>query len=139
MANSFYNLTVNINQLERLILEHINSLLRKNNIYDLNANQALLLRNIGNDAKHVHDVNNSSYYLGTNISYSIGSLVKKGYIDRIKDNVDTRCAFLVLTQKGKKVLSLIDDDNMSQENVLKKIGIDAKNINEILVRLQKIF
>jgi hypothetical protein len=107
MANSFYNLTVNINQLERLILEHINSLLRKNNIYDLNANQALLLRNIGNDAKHVHDVNNSSYYLGTNISYSI--------------------------------LSLIDDDNMSQENVLKKIGIDAKNINEILVRLQKIF
>lgn len=138
MNNSFHELRVNINQLNRIMLDHINALLKEHNVYDLNANQTFLLSNIGNDAKNVQDANKLGYYIGTNISYNVGYLVKHGYIDRLDDNVDKRRAFLVLTDKGKQVLELIEGDNMSQENTLKKIGIDVNNMNEILVRLQRI-
>lgn len=138
MNNSFHELKVNINQLNRIMLDHISALLKEHNFYDLNANQALLLSNIGNDAKNVLYSNKIGYYIGTNISYNVGYLVKHGYIDRLDDNVDKRRAFLVLTDKGKQVLELIEGDNMSQENTLKKIGIDVNNMNEILLRLQRI-
>lgn len=138
MNNSFHELRVNINQLNRIMLDHINALLKENNVYDLNANQTFLLSNIGNDAKNVQDANKLGYYIGTNISYNVGYLVKHGYIDRLDDNVDKRRAFLMLTEKGKQVLELIESDNMSQEKLLQKMKIDVNNMNEILLRLQRI-
>lgn len=139
MGNSFYKLTVHINQLNKLILDKIQTLLLENKFYDLNANQALVLSNIGKDPRHVHATNKSGYYLGTNISYNVGVLVKTGYIERINDNKDKRCAFLVLTEKGKQVLDLMEKDNVSHEKLLQKMKIDGNNINEILVRLQAMF
>jgi len=139
MDSSFYEFTLHINKLNKVFLAHIDLLLNDNGFKNVNSRQALLLSNIGMDATHVQDANSFGYYLGTNISYNVKDLVKKGYIDRLIDNEDKRCAYLVLTQKGKEIVDILESDNMSQQESLQKLKIDVNNVNEILTRLQRIF
>lgn len=139
MDNNFNDFTWNINRLNSLFLDNIELKLKSNGINNVNSNQALLIKNIGYKPTHVNDANSLGFYVGTNISYNVKDMVKKGYINRITDNDDKRCAFLVLTKKGKKVLEILEGVNVSHQQALQKLKIDVNNINEILLRLQRIF
>src|SRR6185437_6946886 len=124
MYNTFYDFTVNINKLNRLFLQSIDLELKKNKIYDVNPNQALLILNVSNNPRHVNDTH-EGYWLGTNISYNIGDLVKKGYVTRIIDKQDLRCAFIGLTDKGMKLYNILEGVIMSRSKILHKMQIDV--------------
>jgi DNA-binding MarR family transcriptional regulator len=101
--------------------------------------QALVMTNIGHEAMRVHDVNDFDYYLGKNVTYNIQDLVNKGYVGKLKNKNDKRSTIVVLTKKGEKVLKILNSVNVSHQESLHKLKIDVNNLNEILVRLQRIF
>ncbi len=139
MQNNIHEFTLNINKLNKLFINSIDVSLRGNGINNVTYNQALLISNIGKNLRHVSESSCYGYYTGTNISYNVKDMVKKGYVDRIVDNDDKRCAFLCLTDKGLKVLDILEGANVSRKEALLKHKIDVNNINEILVRLHRIF
>jgi len=139
MDGGFNEFTLIINKLNKLFLEDILLNLRNNRIKNIKPMQALLLRNIEGNPKNIKDSGDFGYYLGTNITYSTIDLEKKGYIDKLPDKEDKRAVYLVLTEKGKKVLEVLDSVNVSHLKSLQKLKIDVKNMNEILLKLQRIF
>lgn len=138
MYNIFYDFTVNINKLNKSFLQMIDLELKRNKIYDVNPNQALLILNVSNNPKHITNMQ-EGYYLGTNISYNIDNLVKKGYVTRVIDKEDLRCAFIGLTEKGQQLYDILYSVFMSRLKTLQKVDADVKKINEILLSLQVIF
>lgn len=139
MGSSYYDFTVNINRLDKLLLENIEHSLRDNEIYDISPMQALVITNIGHEEMRVNDVNDSDYYLGKNVTYNIKDLVKKGYVGRLKNKNDKRSKIVSLTKKGERVLEILESVNVSQQERLQKLKIDVNNLNEILTRFDRIF
>ena len=55
--------------------------LNRMSIKDINAVQALLLANIGEEEIVIRDLVERGYYQGSNVSYNIKKLVDMGYLD----------------------------------------------------------
>ena len=109
---------------------------------DLNPNQVLLIKNIGKESMFVNLASVTGYKTGTNITYNINDLQRKGYIDKTKGKEDERKVYLTLTKKGLNVLAMIDSVLLSHSNLLQEENIGGKHmreINKILCKLQKTF
>jgi len=112
-----------------------------NGIYDINATQALMLKNIGQDKSNVHKTSTQGYYLGKNLSYNGDSLLKKGYIIKQQGYNDKRCVYLMLTEKGMEIFDIVNNALTVQQESLTKKGIkdnSIESINKIVDKLQRI-
>lgn len=109
---------------------------------DISPTQILLIKNIGEDSIDVNTTSNLGYYTGTNITYNIKVLQKKGYLKKSKSKDDERRVYLKLTEKGLNILSEIDRVFGSHSELLQEQKIDDKTMkdtNKILYKLQKTF
>lgn len=138
MDNSFYDLTVNINKLNKLFLETIDLELKTNQIFDVTPMQALLILNIADDKKNINHLQ-SDYYIGKNTSYNTNNLAKRGYITRTIGKEDKRCVIISLTEKGKELYDFLCCVIKSRLKALQEREIDVTHINTILSELQVIF
>lgn len=138
---AFSELTLKLNKLNKLFMDRIEADLKFNNIYEINAVQALMLKNIGIGKTTVTQATTKGYYLGTNISYNITSLNNKGYLTKQTYYGDARCIYLVLTKKGHQVLKIINKTLLTQQESLTKDGLEdnaIENINSIIDKLQRV-
>ena len=73
---------------------------------DISNNDMHIIEAIGeNDAKNMSTVAKSlSVTMGT-LTIAINSLVKKGYVDRIRSEKDRRVVLISLSEKGKRAFS----------------------------------
>lgn len=141
MDNLFYSFTRNINRINSSFMGFIDMNICKN-FMDLNPNQVLLIKNIGEESMFVNLASVTGYKTGTNITYNINDLQRKGYIDKTKGKEDERKVYLTLTKKGLNVLAMIDSVLLSHSNLLQEVRIydkHMKEINKILCKLQKTF
>ncbi len=139
--DEFLNFTTNINKLNHDFMGFIEHYICKQ-FPDINRNQVLLIKNIGGNSIDVHSTANFGYYTGTNISYNITELQKKGYLKKSKCKHDTRKVYLTLTEKGLNVLSMINSVFGSHSHILQELvihGKHIKDINKILCKLQRTF
>ena len=96
-----------VERLHRRFLDLVRLELQKNGIRDINAVQALVLTNIGEDEVLVRDLIERGYYLGQNVNYSIRKLVDYGYLEQQRDEHDKRSVRVCLTDQGKAILPLV--------------------------------
>jgi DNA-binding MarR family transcriptional regulator len=89
-----------IERLHRHFLDVIRAELRRMNVEDINAVQALLLHNIGTEDVVIRDLKDRGYYHGSNVSYNIKKLTEAGYIAQERSAHDRRATRLQLTDKG---------------------------------------
>ena len=127
----FSNMTIKLNRLNKAFADFIDSILKHNNIYDLSSIQALILINIGEEKTNISRAVSKGYYLGTNTSYNIESLINKGYLKKQTCNEDMRCVYLTLTKKGIKALNVTNNAFLSQKKLLTKIGLGTTHIKKI--------
>ncbi|MGN6560772.1 MAG: winged helix DNA-binding protein [Candidatus Nitrosocosmicus sp.] len=142
MIDKFYEFTLCVNKAHALFLKLIERELSINKIRDLNASQALLIKNISEEIMNVGQAQRAGYYTVTNITYNLDKLATLGYVMKMENNVDLRSTLVKLTEKGLKVLQIINGVIMSQSSMLKSVGIDDNdmdNITKILHELHKIF
>ena len=81
LGNVGLELTRLIERLHRRFLDVLRAELNRMSIKDINAVQALLLANIGEEEIVIRDLVERGYYQGSNVSYNIKKLVDMGYLD----------------------------------------------------------
>lgn len=96
-----------IERMHRRFLDVVRNELNRQGINDISPVQAMMLANIGNEEISVRDLVDRGYYLGSNASYNLKSLVDGGYVDRQTSERDRRSAMLKATSKGKAMLEAI--------------------------------
>ncbi|HYM30226.1 MAG TPA: winged helix DNA-binding protein [Candidatus Cybelea sp.] len=107
MEQAYYELTHLIERLHRRYLDVLRTDLERLAIGDINAVQALLLRNIGAEEINVRALMDRGYYLGSNASYNLKRLVECGYLEQQRSQHDRRSTIIRASKKGRDLCERI--------------------------------
>ena len=130
-----------VERLHRLLLDVIKDEFERVGILEINAVQALLLFNIGENEVTAGELKSRGYYQGSNVSYNLKKLVDTGYMHHQRCAIDRRSVRVRLTQKGRDVRQLIarlfarHADGLQEKGVVGLDGLDE--IAHTLERLER--
>ncbi len=130
-----------IERLHRLLLDVIKDEFERLGQIEINAVQALLLFNVGEQEVTAGELKSRGYYQGSNVSYNLKKLVEMGYMHHERSAADKRSVRVRLTTKGCVVrdavaaLFIRHADAMDDRAV---IGMSAQDqLNATLKRLER--
>ncbi len=98
-----------IERLHRLLLDVIKDEFERLGLIEINAVQALLLFNIGENEVTAGELKTRGYYQGSNVSYNLKKLVELGYMHHQRCEIDRRSVRVRLTEKGRRVRAIVAD------------------------------
>jgi len=130
-----------VERLHRLLLDVIKDEFERVGILEINAVQALLLFNIGENEVTAGELKSRGYYQGSNVSYNLKKLVDTGYMHHQRCAIDRHSVRVRLTQKGRDVRQLIarlfarHADGLQDKGVVGLDGLDE--IAHTLKRLER--
>ncbi len=96
-----------VERLHRLLLDVIKDEFERIGVLDINAVQALLLFNIGDNEVTAGELKSRGYYQGSNVSYNLKKLVEMGYMHHHRCEVDRRSVRVRLTSKGRHIRDVV--------------------------------
>ncbi len=96
-----------VERMHRLLLDVIKDEFERLGILDINAVQALLLFNIGENEVTAGELKTRGYYQGSNVSYNLKKLVESGYMHHQRCEIDRRSVRVRLTQQGRDVRDVV--------------------------------
>jgi DNA-binding MarR family transcriptional regulator len=130
-----------IERLHRLLLDVIKDEFDRTGSSDLNAVQALLLYNMGDNELTAGELKSRGYYMGSNVSYNLKKLVEMGYIDYERSEADKRSVRVSLSAKGRQASEVVHRLYQRQlgsvETVAQVSGDELKGLNKALGRLER--
>ena len=100
---SYLEMLAVVERLHRLLLDVVKDEFERLGILEINAVQALLLFNIGENEVTAGELKSRGYYQGSNVSYNLKKLVEAGYMHHEKCAVDRRAVRVRLTAEGREV------------------------------------
>jgi DNA-binding MarR family transcriptional regulator len=130
-----------VERLHRLLLDVIKDEFERLGILEINAVQALLLFNIGDNEVTAGELKSRGYYQGSNVSYNLKKLVDLGYMHHQRCSVDRRSVRVRLTVKGREIRKAVSDlfqrhaEGLQTRGVLGMDGLDQ--INTSLRRMER--
>lgn len=98
-----------VERLHRLLLDVIKDEFERVGVLEINAVQALLLFNIGDNEVTAGELKSRGYYQGSNVSYNLKKLVDAGYMHHQRCEIDRRSVRVRLTVKGRGIRDLVSD------------------------------
>jgi DNA-binding MarR family transcriptional regulator len=98
-----------VERLHRLLLDVIKDEFERVGLLDINAVQALLLYNIGENEVTAGELKSRGYYQGSNVSYNLKKLVEMGYMHHQRCEIDRRSVRVRLTAKGRDVRNAVSE------------------------------
>ena len=119
-----------VERLHRLLLDVIKDEFERVGVLDINAVQALLLFNIGDNEVTAGELKSRGYYQGSNVSYNLKKLVEMDYMHHQRCEIDRRSVRVRLTPKGREIRDVVTDlfgrhaEGMQSTGVLGEDGID---------------
>ena len=116
MNQAYFDIVHMIERLHRHFLDVLRAELRRIGEEDINAVQALLLYNIGENDVVIRDLKDRGYYQGSNVSYNIKGLTESCYLAQERAPRDKRAVRLKLTEKGTALCAAVKElqDNLAQ-------------------------
>ena len=130
-----------VERLHRLLLDVINDEFERVGVLEINAVQALLLFNIGDNEVTAGELKSRGYYQGSNVSYNLKKLVEMGYMHHQRCEIDRRSVRVRLTPKGRNIRDLVATlferhaDGLQSKGVL---GIEGLlDITQALKRVER--
>lgn len=130
-----------VERLHRLLLDVIKDEFERVGILDINAVQALLLFNIGDNEVTAGELKSRGYYQGSNVSYNLKKLVEMGYMHHQRCEIDRRSVRVRLTEKGRTVRDNVSElfarhaDGLERQGVLETDSLDR--VNHSLKRVER--
>ena len=118
MTEDYHELTRLIERLHRRFLDVLRTELTLMEITDINAVQALLLANIGEEEINVRELMARGYYQGSNASYNLKKLVEMGYLKQEKSDRDRRATMIRLSDKGLAMVERLKQVEEKQAGLL---------------------
>ncbi|WP_299963560.1 winged helix DNA-binding protein [uncultured Roseobacter sp.] len=120
-----------VERLHRLLLDVIKDEFERVGVLEINAVQALLLFNIGDNEVTAGELKSRGYYQGSNVSYNLKKLVDMGYMHHQRCEIDRRSVRVKLTDEGQHIRRVVSDlfsrhaDGLENKGVLGPDGIDS--------------
>ena len=96
-----------VERLHRLLLDVIKDEFERVGVLEINAVQALLLFNIGDNEVTAGELKSRGYYQGSNVSYNLKKLVEMGYMHHQRCEIDRRSVRVRLTEKGRHIRDVV--------------------------------
>lgn len=130
-----------VERLHRLLLDVIKDEFERVGILEINAVQALLLFNVGENEVTAGELKSRGYYQGSNVSYNLKKLVDMGYMHHQRCEIDRRSVRVKLTDKGDHVRRIVAElfsrhaDGLQGKGVISSEGIE--DINTALRRVER--
>lgn len=97
-----------VERLHRLLLDVIKDEFERVGVLEINAVQALLLFNIGDNEVTAGELKTRGYYQGSNVSYNLKKLVEMGYMHHQRSEIDRRSVRVRLTDRGQEVRQVVN-------------------------------
>lgn len=127
-----------VERLHRLLLDVIKDEFERVGVLEINAVQALLLFNIGDNEVTAGELKSRGYYQGSNVSYNLKKLVEMGYMHHQRCEIDRRSVRVRLTERGRDIRDVVSDlFSRHAEGLVKKDIIDDQGIDEIAGMLRR--
>ncbi len=98
-----------VERLNRLLLDVIKDEFERLGVLEINAVQALLLFNIGDNEVTAGELKSRGYYQGSNVSYNLKKLVEMGYMHHKRCEIDRRSVRVRLTKKGQEIHDIVEE------------------------------
>ena len=96
-----------VERLHRLLLDVIKDEFERVGVLEVNAVQALLMFNIGDNEVTAGELKTRGYYQGSNVSYNLKKLVDMGYMHHQRCEIDRRSVRVRLTARGREVRDVV--------------------------------
>ena len=130
-----------IERLHRLLLDVIKDEFDRTGTSDLNAVQALLLYNMGDNELTAGELKSRGFYMGSNVSYNLKKLVEMGYIHYKRSDTDRRSVRVSLTDRGHEAREVVQKLYQRQLGSVQAVGQigseEIRGLNKALVRLER--
>lgn len=142
MNETYLNIVHLVERLHRHFLDVLRAELRELNIDDINAVQALLLYNIGENEVVIRDLKDRGYYHGSNVSYNIKKLTEFDYLQQERSTHDKRSIRLKLTEKGMRLCNAIRELQAHLSGKLDsraEMEAELKNAGQAMHRLERLW
>jgi len=124
--------------MHRRFLDVLRAELARIDVHDLNAVQALLLSNIGDEEIVIRDLVERGYYQGSNVSYNIKKLTEMGYLEQERSSHDKRSVRIKLTEKAFVVVAKIKELEENNATAIASAGMSESDIESSADTLRKI-
>jgi DNA-binding MarR family transcriptional regulator len=130
-----------VERLHRLLLDVVKDEFERLAVLEINSVQALLLFNIGDNEVTAGELKSRGYYQGSNVSYNLKKLVDLGYMHHQRSDIDRRSVRVRLTEKGRKVRSMLNElfarhaDSLEKRGLIGPAAMD--DINTSLKRMER--
>ena len=123
----------------RRLLDVVKDEFDRNGRADLNAVQALLLFNIGDEELTAGELRSRGYYLGSNVSYNVKKLTELGFIRHQRSRTDRRSVRISLTDSGREIAALVAGLYDRHIGTIEKVGgISAGEFEQMNKSLQRL-
>ncbi|WP_296423836.1 winged helix DNA-binding protein [Yoonia sp.] len=138
MASYLDALTL-VERLHRLLLDVIKDEFERVGVLEINAVQALLLFNVGDNEVTAGELKTRGYYQGSNVSYNLKKLVDMGYMHHERSEIDRRSVRVRLTEKGRGVRVVVSKLFAAHSEGLVDRGVlDQTGIEDIATALRRV-
>ncbi|MGR3500490.1 MAG: MarR family winged helix-turn-helix transcriptional regulator [Limimaricola soesokkakensis] len=138
MASYLDSLTL-VERLHRLLLDVIKDEFERIGVIEINAVQALLLFNVGDNEVTAGELKSRGYYQGSNVSYNLKKLVEAGYMHHQRCQIDRRSVRVRLTEQGRRIRDIVDKLFASHAaGMLTRGVLDQSGIDDITMSLRRI-
>lgn len=128
-----------VERLHRLLLDVIKDEFERVGVLEINAVQALLLFNIGENEVTAGELKSRGYYQGSNVSYNLKKLVEMGYMHHQRCEIDRRSVRVRLTERGREIRNVVTDlFERHADGLIDKQVITADGITEISDSLKRV-
>ena len=130
-----------VERLHRLLLDVVKDEFERLGMLEINAVQALLLFNIGDNEVTAGELKTRGYYQGSNVSYNLKKLVEMGYMHHQRCDIDRRSVRVRLTERGREIRDVVAElferhaSTLETSGFLGEAGISP--INATLKRLER--
>lgn len=120
-----------VERLHRLLLDVIKDEFERVGVLEINAVQALLLFNIGDNEVTAGELKSRGYYQGSNVSYNLKKLVEMEFMHHQRCEIDRRSVRVRLTEKGREIRDVVGDlferhaQGLQSKGVLGSDGIEG--------------
>ena len=120
-----------LERLHRLLLDVIKDEFERVGVLEINAVQALLLFNIGDNEVTAGELKSRGYYQGSNVSYNLKKLVEMGYMHHQRCEIDRRSVRVRLTARGREIHNVVEAlferhaEGLQSKGILEVEGIDS--------------
>ncbi len=128
-----------VERLHRLLLDVIKDEFERVGVLEINAVQALLLFNIGDNEVTAGELKSRGYYQGSNVSYNLKKLVEMDYMHHQRCEIDRRSVRVRLTTKGRDIRDVVGNLFERHADGLQSKGVlGAEGIEEITSSLRRV-